>query len=377
LAAAPPLPGPDEQPGLPHRGTAPLEPAWLTDLGFTDPPVFPDELCTDADIPPADEDYLVPDPADVTSRPPEFDGLTGEEVDALPATVTTARRALPPWPLSYPDPGGGELAALLPRDGAGPGCGFADGGALDTLPAGPPLAAFTNDACTDLNTLPGDQLIGVLRAARRLTSWAQARELTTILALAARRPADGHPPTPPGQLPARMSEFTDAELAAALTLTTRAATPHLGLALDLAPRHATLAALAAGWIDLPRASLIATMTSLLTGQHAAQIEAAVLPAAPDQTTAQLRRALHRAILTADPAAAQRRREQAERTARVETWADPEGTATLAGRNLPPPRPWPPASASPTSPPPGNAQAPTAAWTCCAPTPTSPSSTDSR
>ena len=352
MTAAPLLPGPDEQPDPPHQwpalpepaqqpgsprwGTAPLEPAWLTELGFTDPAIFPDELCTDADIPPSDEDYLVPDPADVTSCPPELEGLTGEELDALPATITTARRALPPWPLSYRDPGGGgELAALLPRDATGPGCGFADGGALDTLPAGPPLAAFTNDAHTDLHTLPDDQLIGVLRAARRLTSWAQAHELTTILALAARRPADGHPPTPPGQLPSHLSEFVDAELAAALTLTTRAATTHLALALDLAPRHATLASLAAGWIDLPRATLIATMTSLLTDQHATQVEATVLPGAPDQNTAQLRRALHRAILQVDPAAAQRRREQAQQTARVETWADPEGTTTLAGRNLPP------------------------------------------
>jgi hypothetical protein len=41
------------------------------------------------------------------------------------------------------------------------------------------------------------------------------------------------------------------------------------------------------------------------------------------------------VLAADPEAARRRREQAEREARVEHWADPEGTASLAGQGLPP------------------------------------------
>jgi len=53
------------------------------------------------------------------------------------------------------------------------------------------------------------------------------------------------------------------------------------------------------------------------------------------TTGQLSAALRRAVLSADPEAARRRREDAEREARVEHWADPEGTATLAGRGLPP------------------------------------------
>ena len=53
------------------------------------------------------------------------------------------------------------------------------------------------------------------------------------------------------------------------------------------------------------------------------------------TTGQLRAALQRAVLDADPEAARRRREQAEQEARVEHWAEPEGTVTLAGRCLPP------------------------------------------
>ena len=52
------------------------------------------------------------------------------------------------------------------------------------------------------------------------------------------------------------------------------------------------------------------------------------------TTGQLRAALQRAVITVDPAAAERRREEAERNARVELSGDPESTGSLAGRFLP-------------------------------------------
>jgi hypothetical protein len=123
----------------------------------------------------------------------------------------------------------------LPRDGAGHGAGFAAGGALDALAPGPGLAGFTDDAHARLAGLDDDALIGVLRGWRRLAAWAQARELATITELARRRPAGGAPPAPPGQLPARMSEFIADEIAVALTLTGHAAGTQLKPALDLAP----------------------------------------------------------------------------------------------------------------------------------------------
>ncbi|HEY2575705.1 MAG TPA: DUF222 domain-containing protein, partial [Streptosporangiaceae bacterium] len=141
---------------------------------------------------------------------------------------------------------------------------------------------------------------------------------------------------PAGGFPRALSEFIADELAAALTLTHTAAEAELGLALDLAIRlPGTAAALRAGQIDLPRAKIIADGTSSLTAEHAAAVERAVLPRAPGLTTGQLRAAVSRAVLSADPQAARRRREQALRHARVEYWADPEGTASLSGRNLPP------------------------------------------
>jgi hypothetical protein len=310
---------------------------WLERPGGSVLGVYPDELLTDADIPRDELDCdFSRDPEDTTSRPAELEGLTEEDLDRL-SVRPPGRRIPPPWPLSYQDSGDpGGPAGFLPRDGSDGGCGFADGGVLDTLRAGVALAGFAADADAQTETLNDDSLIGVLRAWRRLTSWAQAHELATVAELARRRPADGTPPAAgPGEFPREISKFLEAELAAALTLTAPAAESERGLALDLAGRAATWRALEAGWIDLPRASLITMMLSPLAAEHADAVEAGILPRAGDMTTAQLRRALHRAVLKIDPQAAQKRREQAEQTARVEQWIDPEGTATLAGRNLPP------------------------------------------
>jgi hypothetical protein len=52
------------------------------------------------------------------------------------------------------------------------------------------------------------------------------------------------------------------------------------------------------------------------------------------TSGQLRAAVGRAVLAADPDAARRQREEDLKDARVECWADPAGTANLAGRRLP-------------------------------------------
>jgi Domain of unknown function (DUF222) len=316
---------------------------------------------TEDDIPPEDQDgWLDRD----TDPPAELAALPDAELDALLAAAPP-QPAPPAWPLSYRSigPGGERWPAGPggerwptgpgPRDGAdgsagsagsagalgsasGAGAGFSEGGPLDTLTAGVPLAGFADDAHAGLAALTDDELVGVLRAWRRQTSWAQARELATVAELARRRPADGTPPAAaPGELPARLSEFIAAEVAMALTLTGQAAGAELDLALDLAARPATAAALEAGEIDLPRAKILTSLLGPLPAAHADAVEAQILPRATGMTTGQLRAALQRAVAAADPEAARRRREQAEREARVEHWAEPEGTASLAGRGLPP------------------------------------------
>jgi hypothetical protein len=98
---------------------------------------------------------------------------------------------------------------------------------------------------------------------------------------------------------------------------------------------ATLAALRAGTIDLYRARLIADATGPLDDVTARAVEARILPGAGDQTSGQLRAALRRAVIAADPEGAEQRRKEAQRHAKVSLYPDPAtGTATLTGTRLP-------------------------------------------
>ena len=236
---------------------------------------------TEADVP-SDEDDLDSWADPEGDRPDDLADLMTPELEQLIAGGPAPAPAFGP-------------AGFLPRDGSGHGAGFADGGVLDGLAPGPGLAGFADDAHRRLADVDDDALIGVLHGWRRLASWAQARELATITELARRRPADGTTPAPPGQLPARMSEFVADEVALALTLTSRAADAELGLALGLAERPATFAALEAGRIDLTRAKIIIEGVSTLDARYADAVEAAVLPRAPGLTTGQLGAAVARAI----------------------------------------------------------------------------------
>jgi len=199
------------------------------------------------------------------------------------------------------------------------------------MPPGVPLAALTEEAWQHgLDRLTDDELIGVLRAARRLASRAAALELSVVADLAARRRAA--PGTRGGP---SAGEHVDAEIAAALTLTTHSAAVLQDLALGVTRLPGTLKALAAGRIDRARAAVIASGTSALDDVAAAAVSALVIRAAPGQTTGQLRAAVQQAVIWFDPEAARRRKEAAQKQARVELWREPAGTCSLAGRDLPP------------------------------------------
>ena len=174
-----------------------------------------------------------------------------------------------------------------------------------------------------LGTLNDDQLIGLLGASRRLGSWQAELELAVTAELDARRAG------PDG----REGEHVAAELAAALTLTGRSAQAQLDLSRQLERLPQTAALLAAGIIDRPRAIVITAELALLPAGAAAEVENLIAPRAGAMTTGRLRAACQRAVIACDPQAAIRRREQAEKDARVECWAEAAGTAALAGRDL--------------------------------------------
>ena len=264
------------------------------------------------EVPPEDWQLAWPDPD--FDRPAELAGLCLAELDELADDVPA-------------EPAGGWPVSSFSRDGVGRGAGFAEGGVLDVLAPGVALAGFSDDAHASLSTLTDDELIGVLRAWRRQTSWAQARELAAAAELARRRPARRGPEP--------VSEFASDEIAVALTLTSVAAQHEVELALGLADRPAIAAALESGQLDLPRVKVILDGLAGLTKEHAAAVEAAVLPSAPAKTTGQLRAAIARAVFAVDPEAALRSRKTAQKSARVEYWIDTAGTGALSGRCLPP------------------------------------------
>ncbi len=177
----------------------------------------------------------------------------------------------------------------------------------------------------------------MLLAARRLASWSAALELAAVTDLATRREAEaaGTGSCAPGTGSCAPGEHIGDEIAAALTLTAKAADVLLDLATAIRRLPATMAALTAGQIDRYRAAVIADEVAGLGDEHAAAVEWQVLDEAPGQTTGQLRAAARRAVLAADPAAARERKERAGRDARVERWDEHAGTAALAGRDLPP------------------------------------------
>ena len=201
------------------------------------------------------------------------------------------------------------------------------------LAPGPALAGWLG--CAPAGQLDDAGLVSSLAGWRKITSWAQAQELAGVAELARRRGvSSGAGPyrTLDKQDPA---DFAPDELALALTLTQCSANYWMGLAVSLSGRlPRTLAALATGTIDLARAKVIDEYTTVLDDDVARKVEDKVLARAGQQTTGQLCASLRRAVISVDPAAAERRRKQAERHARVELVGEPDGTASLLGRFLP-------------------------------------------
>jgi Domain of unknown function (DUF222) len=135
--------------------------------------------------------------------------------------------------------------------------------------------------------------------------------------------------------PARLPVSACAEVSLGLVMTQCAASWWADLAVTLRWQlRATGAALAEGRIDLSRARLIAEAAGLLGDDAARAVEGQVLPGAGALTTGQLRAALRRAVIAADPQGAERRREEAERRAKISLYGDDDGTATLSGSGLP-------------------------------------------
>ncbi len=208
------------------------------------------------------------------------------------------------------------------------------GRVAESLPTGPDLAGWL--ATSPAGDLEDGALAGMAASFRRVASWAQAGELAVVAELASRSAAaDDRIGTDEQGRPARMSEDACGQVSLALTMSQSGASWWTDLAIVLRWRlPKTGEALRSGLIDLGRARAIAEATALLDEETARLVEGRVLPTAGDKTMGQLRAALRRAVIVADPQGAERRREEAERRAKVTLYPDAEGTASLVGSSLP-------------------------------------------
>ena len=240
-------------------------------------------------------------------------------------------RAISPVPAE--DDPQGEDAVEAALSGAGSSVSLADLAGHALIEPGPALAGWLSCApCADLDDAG---LVTSITGWRKMTSWAQAQELAAVAELATRRGTRAEAVSCQDPVQKLEAEFTPSEVALALTLTQGSAEYWMDLAVSMTRRlPGTMAALRSGRIDLARAKLIETFTTCLDDDLAGRVERMVLDKAEHRTTGQLRAALQRAVITVDPAAAERRREEAERNARVELSGDPESTGSLAGRFLP-------------------------------------------
>ncbi|HEX3489427.1 MAG TPA: DUF222 domain-containing protein [Streptosporangiaceae bacterium] len=209
------------------------------------------------------------------------------------------------------------------------------GAVADQLPAGPGLAAWISSA--DPRAVPEFDLPGLASAYRRVAAWAQAGELAAVAEMASQAAVrDDRVRVDDDGRPDQVTPAAASTVGLELVMSHPTAMDWTHLAVTLRWKlPATLAALRAGTIDLYRARLIAEATGPLDDVTARAVESKIILSAGDWTSGQLRAALRRAVIAADPEAAEQRRKQAQRHAKISLYPDPAtGTATLTGSRLP-------------------------------------------
>jgi Domain of unknown function (DUF222) len=183
------------------------------------------------------------------------------------------------------------------------------------------------DISTDIAATDADSILEEILQCERAAAALQARQMRALARFAELRPdRRGRDPV--------MDEFTADEIAPLLRITRNTAHARLELAVQLTTRlSGTLAALDRGEIDLYKARILTELTTVLDDQHAAAVEAQVLPRAAEQTPGQLRAAARRAVLRIDPHGAEQRRQHRVRDRAVVLDAGEDGTAVLTAVNL--------------------------------------------
>jgi hypothetical protein len=133
----------------------------------------------------------------------------------------------------------------------------------------------------------------------------------------------------------RATREAEEETALALTCTQYAARALIELTYDLVVRlPATYAELTAGRATETKAKIVAGYAQDLDDADAAKMDKAIAPDLDKLTTGELRDRLARLLISLDAAAAERRRQRSERSAKVALYGNTEGTASLVIDRIP-------------------------------------------
>lgn len=160
----------------------------------------------------------------------------------------------------------------------------------------------------------------------RVIAWAQARQIREMASFVDSVQVRN---AVLGASPSQAHDSAMAEVGLMLKVAARTAAARVDTARSLCERlPATLAALEQGRITLAKARILDAETLNLSDEHVALVEAQVVGTAHKQTPGQLRVATRRAAVSADPAAARHRAEQARRERGVQLWPEPSRIHTL-------------------------------------------------
>ncbi len=190
---------------------------------------------------------------------------------------------------------------------------------LAGIPPGPELA--TTLAAVRPAEVDDFDLVEIIAATERLTSWAAAVQVAACAELARRAVFDGS-----RLAPARLAGM---ELSARLRLAPSTGEHRVIVAQTLTETlPTTLAALGSGQIDYRRAMVLAEGVHGLSGDQATQVEAETLPRAGGRSLGRHRAAVERAVLAIDPRAAEQRHADVVTQRRIDYQPQPGGMGSV-------------------------------------------------
>ncbi|NEE03007.1 HNH endonuclease signature motif containing protein [Phytoactinopolyspora halotolerans] len=225
--------------------------------------------------------------------------------------------------------GGGEDARGADQDGACGGVPWPVPQGLDAVPAGADLLAMLEDI--PIAGVSGRDTVEVMKAAYRQATRDRALFLLCLLETGMRVPGSADT-LQRVQVP---GEFAPEEARAALVWSRSRAGRVFGFAYDIHHRLPMLGqAMLTGVLDEPRAQAFVSWTDGLDDDQAGYICAFLLPDAPGMTVAELIDAIKKAAIAIDPEFAEKKYRKAIRGRRVVGSRNPDGSANVAGYDLP-------------------------------------------